>query len=1037
MASSTERKPCRYGGRCLDIDEKRHVQEFDHPPYCPDGGHCQNTTEDHEKEYRHVSMCPDLNQCTHFQSKNKTHCTQYRHCQPKCKHGSNCANFHDKDHIKRYKHPFPQPCPLSPYHCELYNKSLKPAEYGESSRDVEQHCREFAHICHFGRSCKLESPLHLEKSIHVPRLLCTFGTECARLLQEEHLNMFTHSDIRDIRILCKHADKCHSRRDPKHVVKFRHAMALQDSGIVPFYHLNKNIDFEQNQSNNIAYINNYVERENWEPLPSGSIPQEIIEWLRTVQPVHRCNPEIFKSILIHGHVMSREYMEALKDPGFTANSILHHSRIRRIDALKVPIYAESAKKYITALVAEEYEKNGFLKMHSNENAEETQFLSSDNSISTSRSDFINKECVYLSHNISSDDMNTIHKKTTEIAQASMKLKLNPTGIGYDRDKQLGTNKHVFSILGPHLGHNYGDVFIVFKREILHHPDANFSLQAATSFVSGRTYKWRPWLGIAPESIEERIKLYHDSKLHASIPDYERASALELIATVSYFLQKKTMNIDLKTIIECWLQLDSHRAIEAHLPQLIPLSYIDHIYVAQNIFEWLDSDDDTRRAMNAVFKDRITITPHQGEIGTAESKFGPKPSSALRAEYQDFVIKELIERFGKHETALHSTFLQGCAITIPSSNFKDNFILPLTISQFHAEQRLAEMSKNMTIYIYWQMMNGDMMLTLSNEQINSAERQPNLRCLICYVAPKPRYRDSNYHEQPSYLNFGLPSQHHTFIHEDKYAAKSTVFYVGCNTDDFMTCCLEIQCSTNTITLSHAGPNAIYNHERISHSFAKSDLDLNALKFIHVSAGIQTVPIRNMIVCKEKKFYLHMSYDKNFSRSSGLPVTTLPNRKSNFFEYFTRMILHTKNVEDETKKSSFNKAYDPVRASCPKSIDCPIQFSNDGKDHNSKFSHPCRFAELCRDPEAHLTHETRQVTTCELDKKCQSLCDPIHRALYRHTDLPYFLIPCKFQATCTDVSDKHCIKYSHGQRVLEEIQATVSKSEQEFICRHTFI
>lgn len=38
-----------------------------------------------------------------------------------------------------------------------------------------------------------------------------------------------------------------------------------------------------------------------------------------------------------------------------------------------------------------------------------------------------------------------------LVTATAALVANPTGIGYDVDKKLGTNKHVFSILGPHTG----------------------------------------------------------------------------------------------------------------------------------------------------------------------------------------------------------------------------------------------------------------------------------------------------------------------------------------------------------------------------------------------------------------------------------------------------------------------------------------------------------------------------------------------------------------------------------------------------------
>ncbi|CAF1682331.1 unnamed protein product, partial [Didymodactylos carnosus] len=34
-----------------------HSQEFEHPSYCPKGGDCQDTTNDHEKAYQHLPKC--------------------------------------------------------------------------------------------------------------------------------------------------------------------------------------------------------------------------------------------------------------------------------------------------------------------------------------------------------------------------------------------------------------------------------------------------------------------------------------------------------------------------------------------------------------------------------------------------------------------------------------------------------------------------------------------------------------------------------------------------------------------------------------------------------------------------------------------------------------------------------------------------------------------------------------------------------------------------------------------------------------------
>jgi hypothetical protein len=117
------------------------------------------------------------------------------------------------------------------------------------------------------------------------------------------------------------------------------------------------------------------------------------------------------------------------------------------------------------------------------------------------------------------------------------------------------------------------------------------------------------------------------------------------------------------------------------------------------------------------------------------------------------------------------------------------------------------------------------------------------------------------------------------------------------------------------------------------------------------------------------------------------------------------------------SHIEKQHDHQRKTCMHSVNCYIQFSKDGSKHNSKYSHPCRFAELCRNPEAHLTHEPLNASQCSYDKNCNKLDNAVHRSRYRHTHLPYFLIPCRDKADCIDKSNDHRIKYSHGEKVCE--------------------
>lgn len=87
------------------------------------------------------------------------------------------------------------------------------------------------------------------------------------------------------------------------------------------------------------------------------------------------------------------------------------------------------------------------------------------------------------------------------------------GILFTVDKQMGTNRHVFSTIGPHTGAYYGDIMFVLSSDVMHHPDFNMTPHAATSFNSGRTFSRRPWIGQKPADV---LPIYHRCKLNGSI-----------------------------------------------------------------------------------------------------------------------------------------------------------------------------------------------------------------------------------------------------------------------------------------------------------------------------------------------------------------------------------------------------------------------------------------------------------------------------------------------------------------------------------------
>lgn len=101
-------------------------------------------------------------------------------------------------------------------------------------------------------------------------------------------------------------------------------------------------------------------------------------------------------------------------------------------------------------------------------------------------------------------------------------------------------------------------------------------------------------------------------------------------------------------------------------------------------------------------------------------------------------------------------------------------------------------------------------------------------------------------------------------------------------------------------------------------------------------------------------------------------------------------------------------------------CPLQYKNPF-EHNSLYSHPCRWSELCRDQYQNsehaqqFTHARYQTIQCRYgSENCNRITDPEHR----HDGLPDFLIPCRFKEQCRDHSIEHLKKYEHPPDFYEQ-------------------
>ena len=1024
MLRFRHRQKCDHGSACTRIDsDPSHCNKFKHPEFCRDGGKCDNMDAQHLKSYRHLPLCRHDRECIDYQSgRSNEHCQAFRHCIPMCSSGHFCVRFHDEKHKNEESHPFNPPCTFTPFHCSQYDQLSTAKSIRNLSIGIQQHCATYSHVCRWGRHCRETSEVHWTTTIHLARHVCRYGDQCRKLGDQDHLNSFSHQGIADIRRLCSHSgNECRDRHRPEHIQQYRHQGNHDRSGVIASFGQNKDIDFLDNQECIIQAIQGYAIK--LDPKRPLVVPKEIQKWILGLQPVHRCSKAIFESILVHGHVMSREHMEHLKKPKFVAQAAQEHKRVRAIlDRHTNPAIEDSARKYIESIVSMVYGK----KYDAGATADAGTTTSS--APPSELDSTILKQEKQLNVLLNPGEVNTVRQYATNIAEASWNLHHAPTGVKYKQDKLLGTDKHVFSILGPHLGHSYGDIFLVFRSEVMLHPDANFSPHAATSFSSGRAFKNRVWTE-DPQTPDGRVECFHRSTLHCSIPGYEYAAAAELMAITGS--QNKSMNVDLKDIVDRWLKVDSHSVIEAHLPRLIPLDYVEEVYIPKNLFASLTPA--AQESATHIFGDSLHITDHDINLADAAGGGGggSHPTDKIRSDYHDHVNKLLKDKVG--EQMKRPRQFRGTVITLEPSQFTDHIVLPVNIKKAYEQHRRLNKSAadSGDVYIYWQAMYGDMMVTLSNEQIDPEADQPHIRCLVCYIADTPSTTTTaSYHVSRSYLTVGEPQRHCAIKPSDTFLVASCSFHRGCDVDDFLTYRLKLEKRTGRVTLSHAGPNSLYCYETISCELSKTDLDLNQLYYIHVSAGARKVPIRNLFVSFEPVSDLHPMIDATFGRGQDMRAA---GKKSH-----DRDAPHSSQSTHSTLEPSpsmlqrfahaighllgLNPAGEKLEP-CRDSIDCLLRAS---AKHIQEFSHPCPYSELCRnkDKEPHLTHQPHRAEPCPYKDSCNKLTDPRHRAAFRHAGLPDFLIPCSEKSDCHDRTREHQMKYSHD----EEPQGAVKRSRE---------
>jgi hypothetical protein len=155
------------------------------------------------------------------------------------------------------------------------------------------------------------------------------------------------------------------------------------------------------------------------------------------------------------------------------------------------------------------------------------------------------------------------------------------------DKEIGTDECVFGVFGPHSG-DYGraEVILVFHASVTWHPDTFLTPVAALGYHQGWYSKHNDmkldrvaWTSIARPWATGGREDYDASKFHPSARGWATACALEWIARVAQVNGKAPQAVTLRDVQNMWRDANSHTAIEAHLPGLVPLDYVEKVLIS--------------------------------------------------------------------------------------------------------------------------------------------------------------------------------------------------------------------------------------------------------------------------------------------------------------------------------------------------------------------------------------------------------------------------------------------------------------------------
>ena len=85
-----------------------------------------------------------------------------------------------------------------------------------------------------------------------------------------------------------------------------------------------------------------------------TLPRDIVNFVRVLQPMHRCNRGVFESILSQGHLMSSCHMNLLNEAQQVSEQIWTQLQ-KQVEVHRNPGLEETVREFILSLVQKEFQ----------------------------------------------------------------------------------------------------------------------------------------------------------------------------------------------------------------------------------------------------------------------------------------------------------------------------------------------------------------------------------------------------------------------------------------------------------------------------------------------------------------------------------------------------------------------------------------------------------------------------------------------------------------------------------------------------------